>query len=261
MSIDFHSSRIRKTYAARDADASWAGAMLAIIDPRDLRVADIGCGGGIYSRAWHSLGAGSVIGLDFSEQMVFDAWEASMGVPSISFRRAEAANTGLSNGSVNIVFQRALIHHLPDIVSAFAEAFRILAPCGTLMVQDRTYEDVLQPASTQHFRGYFFEVFPRLLQVEQKRRPATKDVTSALQQAGFLDMTTTSLAEIRRTYASFTELQDDLRDRTGRSILHALTDTELEKMIDRISSRVGNTRPIEERDFWTIWFATKSRAS
>lgn len=224
-------------------------------------MADIGCGGGIYSRAWSALGTASVIGIDFSGQMILDAREVSAGVPSVSFKQAEAANTQLPDRSVDVVFQRALIHHLPDLFAAFAEAFRILVPGGTLILQDRTYEDGLQPASSQHLRGYFFEVIPRLLEVERRRRPTTKEVTSALLQAGFRQATTTSLAEVRRTYASLTELQDDLRARTGRSILHALTDTELEQIIDVISSRIGDTRPIQEQDFWTIWSATKPGTS
>jgi ubiquinone/menaquinone biosynthesis C-methylase UbiE len=257
MGMDFHSSHIEGSYATRDADASWANAMFAIVDPTGLRVADIGCGGGIYSRAWRSLGAASVVGIDFSRQMIADAREASAGASSISFRCADATNTGLPDGSVDIVFQRALIHHLPDLPAAFSEAFRMLTPDGTLIVQDRTYEDVLQRATPQHLRGYFFEVFPRLLHIEEKRRPATEDVTSALLRAALQGVNTVSLAEVRRIYHSLAELQDDLRARTGRSILHALTDTELEQLIDVVSIRVGETWPITEEDFWTIWIARK----
>lgn len=255
--MDFHSSHIEGSYATRDADASWANAMLAIVDPTDLRVADIGCGGGIYSRAWRSLGAASVVGDDFSSQMIADARKASAGASSISFWCADATNTGLPDGSVDIVFQRALIHHLPDLPAGFSEAFRILAPNGTLIVQDRTYEDVLQPASPQHLRGYFFEIFPRLLHLEKERRPATEDVTTALLQAGLQRANTVSVAEVRRMYLSLTELQDDLHARIGCSILHALTDTELEQLIDAIRIGVGETWPITEQDYWTIWTARK----
>ncbi|CAN5228511.1 hypothetical protein BH10PSE6_BH10PSE6_39730 [soil metagenome] len=48
MTIDFHSEANRGTYARRDADTGWADAMTAIVDPAGRRVADIGCGGGIY---------------------------------------------------------------------------------------------------------------------------------------------------------------------------------------------------------------------
>ncbi|WP_374986114.1 50S ribosomal protein L11 methyltransferase [Alicyclobacillus sp. SP_1] len=40
------------------------------VKPKGLRVADIGYGGGIYSRAWVDLGAEPVIGVESSRVMV-----------------------------------------------------------------------------------------------------------------------------------------------------------------------------------------------
>lgn len=257
MTINFHDSSIRKTYATRDANSTWASAIATIVDPREMRVADVGCGGGIYSRAWSALGASDVVGIDFSQQMLSDAREASTEWPHPRFIQATATNTGLRGESMDIVFERALIHHVPNLDAAFQEAFRILAPGGTLIVQDRTYEDVLPPASPQHLRGYFFEVFPRLLGIEQKRRPATATIAHALKHAGFVDLNITSLTETRQTYTSQEEIREDLRARTGRSILHALSDAELEHLISEIGSQVEDALPIEEHDFWTIWSATK----
>ncbi|HVL25076.1 MAG TPA: class I SAM-dependent methyltransferase [Thermomicrobiales bacterium] len=257
MSIDFHSAGNRNTYATRDADAGWAAAMREIVAPAGTRVADIGCGGGIYTRAWAALGAATVTGVDFSARMVADARAASAGLPGVSVVQGDAAATGLPDASIDVVFSRAVIHHLPALGPAVAEAYRILAPGGTLIVQDRTFEDVLHPASPAHLRGYFFEVFPRLLDTERDRRPATVDVTRAMAGAGFSGIATTTLAETRRTYNSLPELQADLRKRTGRSILHALDDAELERLIDHISGRVGSHFPLVEHDPWTIWSATK----
>src|SRR5260370_21769323 len=79
MAIDFHSKTNRSTYAGRLADAGWAGAIRHIVDPTGKRVADIGCGGGIYSRAWRELGAHEVLGVDFSEAMVAAAREQARG--------------------------------------------------------------------------------------------------------------------------------------------------------------------------------------
>ena len=52
MAIDFHATANRNTYATRQADDGWQAAMRRLVDPAGTRVADIGCGGGIYSRAW-----------------------------------------------------------------------------------------------------------------------------------------------------------------------------------------------------------------
>src|SRR5262249_9808097 len=82
-----------------------------------------------------------------------------------------AVATGLPMASADIVFERALIHHLGDLKACFAEARRVLVPRGTLIVQDRTPADVDLPGSPEHLRGYFFERFPRLGDVERTRRP------------------------------------------------------------------------------------------
>lgn len=256
MKIDFHSESIAGSYASRTADEGWMERMRAITDPHGKVVADIGCGGGIYSRAWSDLGAARVLGIDFSARMVADATAASGEYPTVSFTEGDATNTGLPDASVDIVFERALIHHLPDLAAAFAEAKRILKPGGMLVVQDRTIEDVMRPASPEHVRGYFFEAFPRLLDVERERRPDTHSVVDAMRDADFGAVTTHALNETRRVYGSAQELEADLRSRTGRSILHELDDAEMETLIQFIGERVAGSFPVHEADHWTIWTGT-----
>ena len=253
--IDFHAEANRATYAQRVADAGWIEAIRRIVDPAGKRVADIGCGGGIYSQAWHALGASDVVGVDFSAQMVAAACEKAAGQPGLAFRQGDAANTGLPAASRDIVFERALIHHLEDHAAAFAEARRLLVPGGCLIVQDRTPADTALPGAPDHLRGWFFERFPRLLSIENGRRPTTDAVEKALAAAGFRDIHACTLWEVRRTYTAFDELERDLAARTGRSILHALDDGELQTLIAFIRARIGNP-PIVEKDRWTIWSAT-----
>ena len=112
MAIDFHSKANRGTYAGRQADTGWIEAVRRIVDPRGKRVADIGCGGGIYSVAWRDIGAGDVVGIDFSEEMVAAARDQAGGLDRVTFRQGDAAATGLPSATVDLVFQRALIHHL-----------------------------------------------------------------------------------------------------------------------------------------------------
>ena len=255
MTIDFHSEAIRGAYAQRDADTGWADAMTAIVDPAGKRVADVGCGGGIYSRAWRALGASEVVGVDFSARMVADARERAAGQLGLAFQQGNAAATGLAPASRDIVFQRALIHHLESCEPAFAEAHRVLAPGGWLIVQDRTPADVELPGNPEHLRGWFFERFPRLLAIEAARRPTSETVEKALRSTGFGTMQTRTLWEMRRTYATIGDLERDLAARTGRSILHALDDGDLRDLIAFIRERIGPP-PIVEKDRWTIWSAT-----
>lgn len=257
MPINFHDERNRRSYATRTADRSWNTAMCELVEAQGLRVADIGCGGGIYSRAWADLGAATVIGVDSSQVMVDTAWEHSSGISNLSFVVGDAARTGLEDASVDLVFERALIHHLTDLGPVIAEAYRILHRSGHLMIQDRTPEDVSLPGSPEHIRGYFFERFPRLLTIEQGRRWSGEQVRAAMSAAGFEKVIERSTWETRRVYVGFSELAEDLRNRTGRSILHELSDNELEDLIDFVEAKLTDDEVIVERDRWTIWMGQR----
>jgi ubiquinone/menaquinone biosynthesis C-methylase UbiE len=257
LAIDFHSDRNRNTYASRDAQPDWAAAIRRIVDPAGKAVADIGCGGGIYTAAWAGLGARQVTGVDFSLAMVRDAAAANRDRPNVTIRQGDALRTTLPDGSADIVFERALIHHLADRVACFREARRVLVPGGLCILQDRTPEDVALPGTPEHLRGYFFDLFPRLAAVEAGRRPAAGDVTRELREAGFTDIRAETLWETRKRHDDADALAADLRGRTGRSILHELSDDELEQLVRHILGHLPATGAVTERDRWTLWIARK----
>jgi len=252
MPIDFHDTANRRTYSGREADASWRQALTGLTDPAGAVVVDVGCGGGSYTRAWHELGAASVIGVDFSEPILAEARAAHGQLPGVTFEAGEATATGLPDACADVVFERALIHHVADLVAVAAEAARVLRPGGTFFVQDRTPDDVALPGSADHPRGWLFEIFPRLLDVENARRPTGPAVMRALAAAGFGALTTTSLWEVRRRYADRENYLAELAQRTGRSILHELSDAELEHLVAELRGRLPEG-PVVEQDRWTLW--------
>lgn len=259
MPINFHDKANATTYASRTADESWLDQMGKVLaGSLPDQVADIGCGGGIYSRGWKALGAKSVVGIDFSQQMIDDA-RASTIDPDINFHVGSAYETGLAADTYDIVFSRAVIHHLNDLVNAMREAFRIARPGGMVIVQDRTIEDVFQPASPTHFRAHFFTEFPRLLEEEEQRRPGTVAFANVLREVGFEKVTSESFWESRRIYADEESLRVDLRSRTGRSILHDLTDEELTRLTDVIVDAIDGRYPLKEEDRWTMWIGRKPK--
>lgn len=258
MSIDFHAPANRYSYAGREVQPDWAALVRSLVDPAAKRVADIGCGGGIYSAAWADLGAAEVTGVDFSAEMVRMATEKNSERTNIVFKQGDALATGLPSESADIVFERALIHHLKDYDACFREAARLLAGGGQAIVQDRTPEDVSLPGSPEHIRGYFFECFPKLLETEKARRPTDQAVERALRRSGFGALQTVTVWETRKRHDDFRGLAADLQGRVGRSILHALTDVELGELVDFIGQRLPANAPIVERDRWTIWSGTKT---
>jgi SAM-dependent methyltransferase len=257
MGIDFHDPGNRGTYSGRAADESWRSAVMGLVRPTEADIVDVGCGGGTYTRAWHDLGARTVTGVDFSEPILDTARQDHGELHGVVFRFGDAAATGLASGCADIVFERALIHHVPDLEGVAAEAARLLRPGGVVLLQDRTPEDVAQPGSATHLRGWFFEVFPRLLEVENARRPARAAVGAALAAAGCREISATSLWEVRRRYGDREDYLAEIAERTGRSILHELTDGELSHLVDELRRRLPEG-PLVEQDRWTIWRGVRS---
>ena len=257
MPIDFLDPANRRTYSDREADASWRKAVTALVDPVGGHIVDIGCGGGTYLRAWRDLGATMVTGVDSSPPLLGAARESHGHLPGVAFRLGDAADTGLDATSADIVFERALIHHVPDLHAVAVEAARILRPGGTLLIQDRTPDDVAQPGSIDHPRGWLFDLFPRLLDVENGRRPDPNQVEAALAAAGFDDVTTTTLWEVRRRYADREDYLAEIAARTGRSILHELNDHELSQLVEELRRRIPDG-PLVEQDRWTLWRAVRA---
>ena len=257
MGIDFHADANRRSYSGRDADASWREAIGRLVDPAAADVVDVGCGGGTYTRAWHDLGAATVIGVDSSQPILEEARTSHGDLPGVTFRTGEAAGTGLPDGSADVVFERALVHHVPDLPAVAAEAARLLRSGGTVLIQDRTPDDVAVPGSVTHPRGWLFEVFPRLLDVENGRRPRAETVSDALGSAGLGDVTVTRLWETRRPYADREDYLAEIARRTGRSILHDLDDAELGELVERLRLRLPEG-PLVERDRWTLWRARRA---
>lgn len=258
MPIDFSAPANRDTYGGRRADGSWRRAVVAALaavgtpGPEGLHVVDVGCGAGVYSLAWAELGAARVIGVDSSAVMLDAAREATAGVDRIRLHQADAAATGLRAHEADVVFERALVHHVPDLGAVVAEAVRLLRPGGAYVVQDRTMDDVRLPGSPRHPRGYLVERFPRLLEVEGRRRPDAAGLAALLRAEG-LDVRTSTVWETRAVHPDRETYLQEIRERRGRSVLHELDDAEIGLLVDLLAERLPAGAPVREADRWTLW--------
>lgn len=235
----------------------------SLVDLTGRKVVDVGCGGGIYSKVLANAGAASVIGVDSSSEMVKAAREKGTDDQRVEFVVGDVQETGLLSGEYDLVLQRALIHHLDagTMQNGFEEALRLLHSGGILLVQNRTSVDCLLPGGPEHIRGYFFERFPRLKEKEVMRRHSSQAVQNALFAAGFAEVEVAKFWEVRRTYPTLEELRQDLLSRTGRSLLHELSDAELQDLVSYITQQLteqGVSVGIVEQDRWTIWKAVKA---
>ncbi|TCZ81160.1 SAM-dependent methyltransferase [Paenibacillus albiflavus] len=259
MPINFHDQNLQRSYALREANESWRNWIEGKINLQGKSVLDLGCGGGIYSRALAAMGAADVLGMDYSESMLEGARSNLPADHQIRYQQGNALRTGLNDASFDVILERALIHHVQDLDVCFTEAYRLLKPGGQLIVQDRTPEDCLLPGSASHIRGYFAERFPHLAAVEAERRHTSDQVLRSLRKAGFKSINEEKLWEVRRIYEDLQDLRHDLLERRGRSILHELNDSELTEIVEYIEAEMikVSSRPIVEQDRWTIWFAVK----
>lgn len=258
MGIDFHNKKNKGSYTTRKADQSWIEAIQKLVPIEDVSAAlDVGCGGGIYSQALSDMGIDFVTGVDFSEAMLGDARENCKDYPNISFQHGSAFETGVESNRYDLLLERALIHHIKDLRACFTEGHRVLKDRGFYIIQDRTPEDCLLAGSGRHIRGYFFELFPKLIEKETSRRHESHVVKEMLKEVGFTHIEEVKLWETRKIHDTKEPLLQDISKRTGRSILHELNDEELNRLVYHIDDALPADVNIVEQDCWTIWKAVK----
>ena len=129
-------------------------------------------------------------------------------------------DTGLDSQCADVVFERAVIHHLThgELIANAVEIHRLLKADGVAYIQDRTQEDVLAADPQYWIRRELLEMYPSLLKFEAKRRPKTEDYCAILKDCGFSNVDVLTFAETRKIYDSVDALAQELRQRKGKSI-------------------------------------------
>jgi SAM-dependent methyltransferase len=94
--------------------------------------ADIGCGGGLSTRALLDV-ANRCVGFDPSEAMIRAARHAS---PGARFLVASAEAIPLASRTVDLLTAAGSLNYVPSLDAVWAEARRVLTPRGTLAVYD-----------------------------------------------------------------------------------------------------------------------------
>lgn len=260
MSIDFRDTSNKDSYTAREVDPEWMRLMEKLLQDISLNhAADIGCGGGLYTGKLSMLGAKKVTGIDYSDIMLETAKKNNNGDNRIVFRKGNAYHTDVPTSTFDLLLERAVIHHLDHLPAAFSEARRILSNGGIFIIQDRTPADCLLKPSNTHIRGHFFSLFPHLADKETERRYPSRQVVKELKDAGFTNVKEIQFWETRKKYGTKNELLDDIKSRRGRSILHELTDKELNRLLSYLDSSLEEDTKIIEKDRWTIWTAVNEK--
>jgi len=117
---------------------SWKGvaeALLRLMPP--LTIADLGAGEGAFALLLAQR-AKKVIAVDNSAKMIEVGREQALknGVKNIEFRLGDMEETPIKSGSMDLVFFSQSLHHALHPERAAAEACRVLAPGGRVVILD-----------------------------------------------------------------------------------------------------------------------------
>jgi len=92
-----------------------------------LKVVDLGCGYGWFSRWASEHGAHSVLGLDVSEKMLEQARNTTSAV-NIQYARADLEHLDLAEGSFDLAYSSLALHYIKDLAGLFAKVYAALKP-------------------------------------------------------------------------------------------------------------------------------------
>ena len=142
---------------------------------RPARLIDIGCGpGGFLSAVQKRFPEIRLSALDLSEEMVRET--AQRLGPAAAATAGDAEHMPLESGQYDAVTCNTSIHHYPHPQDAVNEMYRILAPGGTLLLNDM---DCAAPIRTLANR-----IFPRLPGGDVKMY-TRQEIAKMMQNAGF----------------------------------------------------------------------------
>jgi ubiquinone/menaquinone biosynthesis C-methylase UbiE len=156
-------------------------------DLRGRRLLEIGCGTGQLSAALAERAAARVWAVD-PEPRMLDV--ARTRVPrSVGLREGRAEQLPFRDGWFERAVMR-LVLHLVDRPSALAEARRVLAPAGRLVVA--TFDP-------SHFDAYWLNrMFPSFESIDRERFATAEELERELATAGFAEVRLVRLSQVDR---------------------------------------------------------------
>lgn len=115
-----------------DAAAEWPAVRARLPDLRGLRVLDLGCGFGWFSRWAREAGAGAVLGLDVSEKMLARARSDTRDA-AIEYRLDDLETLELPAAAFDLAYSSLAFHYVRAFERLVATIHSALAPGGRLV--------------------------------------------------------------------------------------------------------------------------------
>ena len=124
----FHAySQLGRSVGGLDAAPEWP-ALKAMLPPmKGLKVVDLGCGYGWFSRWASDQGAASVLGLDVSEKMLERARQTTSGA-TVRYERVDLEHLDLPPAQFDLAYSSLALHYIKDLPRLFATIHAALKP-------------------------------------------------------------------------------------------------------------------------------------
>ncbi|MFA5008682.1 MAG: arsenite methyltransferase [Candidatus Omnitrophota bacterium] len=99
---------------------------------------------------------GKVIGVDMTPEMIKKARANAIkgDYTNVEFRLGEIEKLPVEDNSIDVIISNCVINLSPDKESVFKEAFRVLKPCGRLMVSDLVLKKALPEIIKESVEAY-----------------------------------------------------------------------------------------------------------
>jgi SAM-dependent methyltransferase len=219
-------ARVAEAYDARYSQA-WLGciepAILEFAGAHGTRVLEVGCGTGHWLALLRQQGAVAA-GLDASAEMLA---VAAAKVPSSDLRQGWSTRLPWTDGSFDRVLFVNAVHHLDDRPASVAEAARVLAPGGGVLVVG------LDP-SRRGDRWFVYDYFDGCLETDLRRYPTTGQLEAWMVDAGLAGVRTEVAGRLTVHVPARAALQGGLLAKTTVSQLTLLDDAAYRRGLERI---------------------------
>jgi ubiquinone/menaquinone biosynthesis C-methylase UbiE len=161
--------------------------------PAGSRVADLGCGSGVFTNLLHQAGY-NCIGLDLSPKLI---GIARAKFPEVEFLEGDVEHLPFATESLDGILLSGLVHHLPDPSRCAAEVFRVLRRGGRFVAFDPNRMNPFMYLYRDRSSPFYSPVG-----VTENERPVlAHEIAGVFRAAGF-DVNTDYLSDLHYRYVA-----------------------------------------------------------
>ena len=162
------------------------------------RIADLGCGSGVFTNLLHELGFNPV-GLDISPKLITLARKK---YPEVEFLEGDAEHLPFPSSSLDGVLLSGLVHHFPEPSACANEVFRVLRPGGAFVAFDPNRVNPFMYLYRDHSSPFYSSVG-----VTENERPVLGHQVAAIFRKSGFKVSTDYISNLSYRYLASSKLR------------------------------------------------------